>query len=467
MEYLESRPHSLQTEQGRKDFNNAMDWIKMFPASADFRLKAVLIKGICKAFKVTELELIQHTEGHSIFHQAGVEVPNGDDMLERVLPRTGWFANYAEYTRYNEAPLSYHIFSSMCILGAACGRKVWKSMGTVKSVYPNYCVILIGPTGIKKNTAADTADWFIRQKDLCPVFADKITPEALISSMQDQGGHHFLYAPEAAVFFGKQKYNDGLSTIMLRLLDCPDTFENRTQTRGVETVTDVALTVLAGTTPSLIMDASASEVSSSGFLNRFMLVVEDRDSTRRCFPEPRKGVGEQSIMDDIQRMKEKVGEVTWSKHGADAWDTWYRKRWSYLRNEADDITAEVLQRSFNHVLRTTMLMHLVLHDDFEMCDSCLEHSIKLIEYTDRNVPSVMSKLRNSKTSADMDLVVEKIDRAGGAIGHSDLVRAVSHKMQALTLKMHIKTLEEAGRVKVGNQGGLTYYALIKDKIDAA
>ena len=138
----------------------------------------------------------------------------------------------------------------------------------------------------------------------------------------------------------------------------------------------------------------------------------------------------------------------------------------FLRKEADETTSEVLQRSFNHVLRVCMMMHIVLHDDFEMCEKCLEHSVKLIEYTDMNVPAVMSKLRNNRTSADMDFVVDKIVKAGGAIGHSDLVRKVSSRMQANTLKTHITTLEEAGRIKVGKQGAMTYYALIVDKKEA-
>ena len=383
-------------------------------------------------------------------------------LLESVLPRGGWFSNYAEFTRYNEAPMSYHIFSSLTILGAALGRKVWKSMGgAVKPIYPNYCVILIGPTGrVKKTTAADIASDFIRDKSLCPVIADKITPESLVSALVGDG-HQFLYAPEAAVFFGKQKYNDGLSTLLLRLLDCPERFEAKTISRDSEIITNVALSILAGTTPSLILDAAASEVASSGFLNRFMLVVED--DSNRCFPHPSEGVGRNAILEDIERLKGMSGELRWSAHGAEAWDAWYRERWFYLRKEADELTSEVLQRSFNHVLRTCMIMHLVLHDDFEMCDKCLAHSIKLIEYTDRNVPAIMSKLRNNKTSDDLDFVVHQMMKANGAIDHSTLVRKVSRRMQAVALRTHLQTLEQAGRIKIGKRGALTYYVLLSDK----
>ena len=455
---LESRKYDLKENSDRELFNRAMTWLERFPSTVDYALKEVLTRTICRVFKVSEFDLIKHVEGNDIFYEEKVQ--DSDALLERILPKGGWFTNYAEFTRYNEAPMSYHIFSSLSILGAALGRKVWKSMGgVVKSVYPNYCVILIGPTGIKKNTAADMARDLIFDSTLCPIMADKITPEAIVSAMASEGGHQFLYAPEASVFFGKQKYNDGLATLMLRLLDCPERFEGKTQSRGSEVISDVALTVLAGTTPSLILDASASEVASSGFLNRFMLVVEDYESNNRCFPTPSQGVGKASLLADIQRMKQHVGEMKWSSHGQDAWDTWYRKRWHFLRREADELTSEVLQRSFNHVLRTAMLMHLVLHDDFEICADCVEHSVKLIEFTDRNVPAIMSKLRNSKTTADLDFVIEQIEKNRGAIGHSDLVRKVSRKMQASTLKNHIHTLEEAGQIKVGKKGAMTYYIL--------
>src|SRR5258708_40366881 len=97
--------------------------------------------------------------------------------------------------------------------------------------------------------------------------ADAITPESLIDALV-KSGHHFIYAPEASVFFGRQKYNEGLVTLMLRLLDSPSDYTRSTVARGEITVTDIALNILAGSTLSLLSEATPGTVTTGGFLNR-------------------------------------------------------------------------------------------------------------------------------------------------------------------------------------------------------
>lgn len=410
---------------------------------------------LCESCDVTESDIIASLAGVEVFPN-GKKPHSQEDQLRAILPKKGWFANYDDYTAKTESPLSYHIFSSLCVLGAALGRRVYKRMGFF-NVFGNYCVVLIGPTGrVKKTSACDIAKELIRKACLCPIMADKVTPESLATTLVESG-HHFIYAPEFSILFGKQKYNEGLTTQIIRLLDCPESFTVSTQTRGTETISNVALTILGGTTASLLASSTPEEVTSSGFLNRFVLVVEN--DTERCFDIPEKGPWEHELIEAVKRLKSYSGEIDFNREGKDWYHEWYRKRWKAIRAMADQTQVEVSERAPVHLIRTAMLVHLVQCDNMGICVQCLEDAKNMVEYVERGVPATLLGLKSTAASQDAEHVVETLSRLGGAADHSTLLRRVAARMNTQMLKQHVKTLEESGRVKVGRKGSAIYYVL--------
>lgn len=454
---LENRTFDITTEHGRQRYDACLTWVQRWPSDIDAAVKDQLTSLMQKSFGVSEIDIIRRVNGGIDLTQPKLDDP--DEKLRAVLPKGGWFEWYDQWTRYNESPLSYHIFSSLSILGASLGRRVWKNQGFF-DVFPNYCVILVGPTGIKKTSATDIAKSYIKNTVLCPIMADAITPESLATTLV-KSGHHFIYAPEMSVFFGKQKYNEALTTRIIRLLDCPAEWKVETVTRGEELVTDIALTFLGCSTLSLLAGSSASDVTSSGFLNRFVVVVETQ--SERCFPEPRKGPpsAETNLLRTIERVRSFSGEMIFNSHASKLYDSWYRQRKEFLKTQ-EEIVIEVLQRSATHIIRTAMLMHLAECDTMCICESCLQHSIDMINYVEASLPNMMRSLKSTGVSQDLEYVVMQIYRNGGAIDHSSLLRKVGNRMNATQMRSHINTLKEAGRIIESRRGPATFYILKED-----
>jgi hypothetical protein len=463
---LEAKKYDMNTDLGTRTFNTALGWLQRFPASEDVSTKEDLMNAIMKSFSVTKLDIIRQLEGGALPTQNGhynPQIQSNEHLLMKALPKGGWFEKYAQYTALTESPLSYQIFSSLSVLGCLLGRRVYKDMGFFK-VYPNYCVVLIGPTGkVKKTSATDIAKSFIAQAAVCPIMADAVTPESLATALVESG-HHFIYAPEFSVLFGKQKYNEGLTTRIIRLLDCPDQFKVRTMARGEEIVENVAITILGASTLSLLAGSTPTEVTSSGFLNRFVLVVEN--DTERCFPEPKKGSAEleNDLLETIRRVKAFSGEMTFSPECQQLYYQWYRDRTAFLKTQEETVV-EVMQRSFNHVLRTAMLVHLAECDNMQICAKCFQHSIDMIGYLERSIPQTVNALKQTVGNAELEYVAQQIYKAGGAIDHTSLVRKVSNRMNTTMLKGHIRTLEESGRVKVSTRGAGKYYILMAQRAE--
>lgn len=465
---IESQVHIIIQALAGKHFTSespvyrtAIGWIRNFPTYIDQGLKERLKHAACIAFDVSQAQLLAAIEGVPI-PDAALPKPSGETAFRSILPTGGWFEWYDEYTRYNEAPLTYHTFAGLCILGAALGRRVWLSMGHF-NIWPNYCVILVGPTGkVKKTTAADIAKDFISRHTLCPIMSDEPTPQALSSAMAKAGGHQFIYGGEMSVFFGKDKFKEAMIPKFLRMLDSPALFEVDTVTRGKETIYELAISFIGATTPSQFNTTMPSIVTSSGFMNRFVFVVENE--TERVFPRPWVGGTIRKLDETLKRFKHHKGVIDFAP-GVEKgwWDHWYRKRKATIHGMTDDTMVEVMERLPGHLLRTAMLMHLVQCDNFLLCEKCLDASRKMLEYLDKNTPALVQGMKQSAVANDADFVLAKLIKLGGAADHSVLLRACSSRMNAQTFGGHIRTLEEQGKVKQGKRGYGQFYILIDEK----
>jgi hypothetical protein len=132
----------------------------------------------------------------------------------------------------------------------------------------------------------------------------------------------------------------------------------------------------------------------------------------------------------------------------------------------DEVTLEATVRSPDHLLRMAMLMHLTQHDDFCVCQECIERSMKIMAYTEDSSPKTLQGLKQTAVANDMEFVVNELEKLGGAADHSTMIRRVQRRMNSTQLKAQIRTLEEGGRVKVGKQGGAAYYILVKEEPSA-
>lgn len=451
---LESRGTRL--EKGHPVYAKTLEWIN-FTTQAGHGLRQKLIEVFALATGLTEEAVLSELSGLPPAQTQVSPAENDEVLLESMLPKGGWFSHYLEYTRYNEAPMSYHVLCSLALAGVCLGRKVWLSFGE-EPVLPVVNTLIVGPPGkVKKTTAINLMRMLVEEAAICPVFADKLTPESFQSALSRDGGHQLLSAPELSYLLGKQKYNEGLIQLILRLADFPKEIKVETQTRGIEFVERPTVTIVGGTTPSLLFNSTPGETSSSGFLSRFLVMVEE--TTHRCFPLPKMGAGKSNIIDIMKWLTSVRGELVLSQPGEDVYFSWYRRQWETLRSSDSATMSEVKARSSVHALRIAMLMHLVSCSDMRICDNCIKSAISLVEYIESKLPHLIKEMEGTTTARETDFVIDHLIRLNGITDHTTLLRKVANRMNSRQFKQHIQTLEESGRIRISKKGAATYYAL--------
>lgn len=445
----------------------AIEWARLAPGKLEGAIRQELITTICETFGLSEVEIVSELAGVEVRQNGDYFKPKHFDeesQLEALLPKGGYFETYIEYTRYNEAPMSYHVVSSLVALGCAVGRRCFVDMGHFK-IFGAVNAILIGPTGVvHKSTAVDIAKELIVQATLCPVMADSFTGEKLMTNLV-QSAQQFIPAGELSVLFGRQKYLEGLTKKILKLLDYPSEMANDTVARNLEIVVEPTISILGGSTMSLLMDSTPEEVLSSGFLNRFLVVVET--GTHRIFPRPKKPPLQDKLIKILQWVKNFTGEITLSEDSpADQiYVTWYRQR--AARIQQDHAVAEVTQRGHIHLLRLAMLIHIVECNTLTICEKCMSHAIALLAFIERKAPELIRAIHSNTQTSQTDYVVETLKKLGGAADHSTLLRRVSSRINTTQLKQVIATLSESGLVRTSAKGIAQWYILRSEKEEDA
>lgn len=412
---------------------------------------------VCSTFNISPDELIEVVYGTAAngsqtgatFRRSGYDPELVEKELDSLIPDSGFFRDYVEYTLHAEAPLPYHFFSSVVGVSAVCNRRVWMEMGYF-NYYPATGVIILGPSGLRKTSSSDITVKMLQELAITPIYSEKLTPEALIDSMKGENATGLIYAPEMAVFLNKQKYNEGLVQLITRFMDCPDEWASGTIMRGKTPLRNIAISVLMCSTPDWFVTNVPEDTFGGGFVARNLLVVQE--STARCEPIPKPGdpTLKERLMMQLAYFHVFQGEIVMSHKAHNAHNKWYREHTLMTQNPEHELLGTYYQRKQGHVLRLAMCLHIGTHydrDPYTLCEECFERAVKILNWNEKFLPNLFRQLFKSQTGQDQELVLRAIRSAGGSIQHSQLLRKLQYKFDATRVKSIISSLKEAGQLK--------------------
>jgi hypothetical protein len=447
-------------------FEETLEWVKNFPQSLKMFERENVRKLVCESFGLTQegldTMLIErkngdpHTESGSNAQAILLE-----RELDSLLPRGGFLRRYVDYTSHSEAPLAYHVFSALCAVGCIINRRIWFDMGYYK-LYPTLGIIILGPSGIKKTSAANIAIDLLQSVGLVKIYSEKLTPEALIDAMTGDNAAGMIYAPEMTVFLNKQKYNEGLVQIITRFMDCPDKWSSGTIGRGERTLKNVAISSLMCSTLDWFIRSTPEDSFGGGFIARNLLIVQE--ASARCEPVP--VPGDLSIRDglisslaDIHSLE---GQATLDPRAAARYDDWYRtEHQEMIKHPEHEMLATYYNRKPDHVKRIAIILHVIEHRELEVCYDCFDLALRLINWTEQFLPNMLEKMFKSQTGEAQEQIIRLIANAG-KLPHSDLIRKMGYRMNAAEIKTLIQSLKEARRVVEHLDNLKHFYTLMEE-----
>lgn len=211
------------------------------------------------------------------------------DPISQHLPKEGWLGEYLKFTSGMEACTRFNFFAACCAMGAAINNKAWIQRGDedlLPKLFPNVWTILLAPPGRghKTSTINMACNCLVAACQDVRILADKLTPEYLVKALSSPASKNdmirigprdatgLIKAPELSVFFGKQQYNMGLVSLITDLYDYREKWVGGTIGRGGETLNNVCISVIGGSTPDWLMQMLPQDAFTGGFMSRFVIV---------------------------------------------------------------------------------------------------------------------------------------------------------------------------------------------------
>jgi Fe-S cluster biosynthesis and repair protein YggX len=395
--------------------------------------------------------------------------------------KKSWLHNYLQFTKDQESPEIFHLWSGLGVLSTVIGRNIYlrRSYNIRVRTYPNLYIVLVAPPGrCKKGGALKFAKDMINEVG-SRVYSGAITKRALTQDLSNQivlinkapqgESKLTIMSDELEVFLGKQAIMDGLFALLCDLYDCPDKWEYRTSTQGCDYLYNTLLIVVGGTIPGWF-NMLPPEVMSSGFLSRICIIAQTSTPRRNSGVNinnkdvEKKVRLEEELKAFLIRLKEVKHEIFLSPSAAQFYDDWYNNR----DEPQDERFASFYEREHDHVIKVAILLSASYGDFFSsdvVGKERIGEAIMMLEKVKDCMHLAYIGIGEGVAAKGYGRVLEQLKEAGGKMDHSELLRKNYYYVgDKEGFKKLMDLVIETERVKMGfTKTGRRYYTLIKER----
>lgn len=384
-------------------------------------------------------------------------------MTER--PLNDWILSYLKYVEHTESPIQYHTWIAMGVVSAALQRRVFMQWGH-DTIYPNQYIILVGPSGqSRKGAALGIGRQFLNRLDI-PMGGQSMTREALIrlqkeslSDFRDPDTDEILYqcplvcvADELQVLLGQKDV--GLLADLTDWYDSRDKWGYYTKTQGRDIIQGLCFTLLAGTAPDWLPTIFPQEAIGGGFTSRALFIVEGQKGKIVADPNatPINVELEEQLVEDLLRIYDLKGEMTFSKEAHDAYVEWYTKDETDIRNGKLPITdpkfGGYLARRATHIKKISMALSASRSSDRVITLADFNDAKTIMLQAERGMAKAFSSLGGSRLAVVTELVISYIIRHR-VCKRSEILRAHYRDLDAWTMdQIHNLLIRMDGDIKI-------------------
>ena len=379
--------------------------------------------------------------------------------MKRKLP-SGILIGITNYCEDTEVPSIFALWSGISTISATLGRDCFVSQGHFV-VYPNtYIVLVAGSAKCRKSTSINIASRFIESvKPRIKTLSQKMTPEALIGSLSGMmGGEEgstiitahaegIAVVDEMATMIDSNAFKSGMIPILTKLYDCED-FQYETRGRGLESVSNPCLSILAGSTLHWIKEAIPQVAIGGGFTSRVIFVYQDK--VEKLIPWPTKNDTNDKIkadiIHDLNLVAKLRGPFAFEEKAKEVYSAEYKR----FINESDFYDNKNLSgyagRRHILLLKLSMIVSASDRDTRIVDEKDVAVAIKILESAEEYMPNVLAQI-SSEPIGDVCEEILHIIRHRKAVSRRELLKLMKHKLVARDLDVIVDSLAEMGVVQ--------------------
>lgn len=364
---------------------------------------------------------------------------------------SNWLIEYGNYTRENEAPESFHLWTGLGTIAGALRRRV--NLATAHyDVQSNLYIILVAPAGTARKTTALKIGQSILKNVPGVHFTTKATsPAALIKQFADlpEKEHQSLtaYAYELGTFFSANSAE--MVDLATDLYDGNPDWDKQTIARGAEKIPRPWLNLMAATTPQWLGDYMSPTAVEGGFVSRSLYVFEETRKLSNPMPTitPELMRLKKLLINDLTHISTLSGQFTLSDEALEYYSQWYLDS-SRFPSMPDERTSGYYERKHIHVLKVAMALSAAERDTLVLEQPDIEMALHLLAGIEPGMKRSFSSVGRNIYATDMERLRSQIRGSGGGLSYGAINRANYHALDQQTLDKLLGQLVSMGEIEV-------------------
>lgn len=394
---------------------------------------------------------------------------------KRNLP--DWLDGFMLLTEESEPPILFRKWAAIATVASALQRKVRVDIGISLCFYPNFYIVLVGPSATGKGTAMKYAYDIIEQVPSIRLSAQATSLQALIRRMKetnltdidmetgDQIYHSSLtvFSNEFTVFLGY--HNRELIAALCDWYDCQNKWVYDTIKHGKQMIVGVWTNILAGTTPDSIQESLPSAAIGAGLTSRIIFVNEEKRGKLVIFPSTtQKEIDlQQHLIHDLEQIALLSGSFHFTQDAMSFYSNWCHE--AELNPPFQDKKFDgYCGRRRKHLLSLAMVCSASRSDSLVLKEDDLERSAQLLEEVENRMGLVFRGMGKSDISALInDSIVFIENSLTDQIPIWQFSRHFEGNMDKLSMDRVLTTLEASNYIKVVRRPGVDNVIHILDR----
>ncbi len=380
-------------------------------------------------------------------------------MSDRKL--TDWLDSYMEYTDNSEPPVLFRLWTAISVLAAALQRKCYVDWGML-TFYPNLYIILVGPSGTRKGTAMYPGQDLLRELGVS-LAADATTLQALIRRLKETNSTQLSPETGLPVFhssmtiFSKEftvlYKNDELIASLCDWYDCDAKWKYDTKNSGTDEILGVWVNMIGATTPDMVRSSLPLDAIGGGLTSRIIFVAEQNKAKTVAMPflsEEQLAIKHQ-LFADLEKISMLVGRFKCTKNFMEYWVEWYTRIDSSPPIFDSSKFSGYMQRRPNHAMKLSMIMSISRSSEMVLRQKDLERAIKLMEITERNMPTVFDGVGENPVASLVPRITAFMS-IQKQVGYDVLMRYFYQDIDDFNMDKLLRSMENMGYLKLTYTG---------------
>lgn len=372
----------------------------------------------------------------------------------------GWLGKYVELVSpTTAAPDSYHLACGMAMIGACIGRRV-AFYHTSERLFPNFYVLLIGPSGrAYKDTAIKRALALpqLPSPPGSPLIAFNVAFRVQRSIASSQGligelkesSNLLAYISEFAELMenAMRESTRTITTTLIQAFDSPPVLQNTTKNNPLE-ARNPFLSILSGIQPEVMAELIAGRHQFSGFLNRWLLVVGEGKGAWASPPNLDETAGwflMRDALDAITSYSEGT-TLAFDAEAVDLWEQWFARTYGLATATASP-QEDAMGIRLQTLTKKAALVYAVLDRSRTIQAAHLESAIALVDWAWGHTKKLLPTWGEFPEARLQRLILETLARRG-PLPKRKVQQAIGHRMGPGVFARVVKAMIENGELTV-------------------